>query len=246
VDGLIEQLRSRNFILCYRGADTYGFVHRTFLEYFCAKEIVYQFKEEQSLSIDQLRDDIFGQHWHDKTSHEVLRLICGLLLPKWAGQLVEFLMEREVDRSDYLDDDKRAKEEAFQHLQLAIECFDEVRNPQSISSIAAKLKEKLKNEFESQSGILISYEAANLLLNSLGKYYHTEPETLTWLKNFAALHDRDGIVRAAAVKSLGKYYHTEPETLIWLQNFALHDRDGGRVVSYKERKNIINLVSPQT
>jgi predicted NACHT family NTPase len=31
---LIQQLRERNFILCYRGADTYGFMHRTFLEYF--------------------------------------------------------------------------------------------------------------------------------------------------------------------------------------------------------------------
>ena len=40
--GLIEQLRSRNWILCDRGADTYGFVHRTFLEYFCAMEIVHR------------------------------------------------------------------------------------------------------------------------------------------------------------------------------------------------------------
>ncbi len=31
-NGLIEQLRSRNWILCDRGADTYGFVHRIFLE----------------------------------------------------------------------------------------------------------------------------------------------------------------------------------------------------------------------
>jgi hypothetical protein len=76
---------------------------------------------------------------------------------------------------------------------------------ESISSIAAKLKEKLKNEFESQSGILISYEAANLLLNSLGEHYHTEPETLTWLQNFA-LHDQHGWVRWAAVESIGKYY----------------------------------------
>ena len=40
---LVEQLRTRNFILCYLGADSYAFVHRTFLEYFCAAEIVHQF-----------------------------------------------------------------------------------------------------------------------------------------------------------------------------------------------------------
>jgi predicted NACHT family NTPase len=42
---LIEQLRSRNFILCYLGADTYAFMHRTFLEYFCASYFVEQFEK---------------------------------------------------------------------------------------------------------------------------------------------------------------------------------------------------------
>ncbi|WP_287518581.1 hypothetical protein [Okeania sp. SIO2C2] len=35
---LMEQLRSRNFVLCFVGAEYYAFVHRTFLEYFCAWE----------------------------------------------------------------------------------------------------------------------------------------------------------------------------------------------------------------
>ncbi|MDE5081991.1 MAG: NACHT domain-containing protein, partial [Trichodesmium sp. St18_bin1] len=33
---LMEQLRIRNFILCFVGGGYYAFVHRTFLEYFCA------------------------------------------------------------------------------------------------------------------------------------------------------------------------------------------------------------------
>ena len=40
---MIQQLRNRNFILCFMGADYYGFVHRTFLEYFCASEFVERF-----------------------------------------------------------------------------------------------------------------------------------------------------------------------------------------------------------
>jgi HEAT repeat protein len=221
---LIGQLRSRNYILCDRGADTYGFVHRTFLEYFCATEIVRRFEKERSLSLEKLQDDIFGEHWQDKTWHEVLRLICGLLEPIWAGQLVEFLMGQKVDRSDYLDDKKRANKEAFQHLQLAIECFAEVRDPESLSSIAAELKEKLTNEVENQSGILISDGAGNSLIDSIGKYYTDEPDTLTWLQNFA-LQYKHRFVRAA-VESIGKYYHTKPETLTWLKNFAaLDDQD---------------------
>jgi HEAT repeat protein/GTPase SAR1 family protein len=220
---LIEQLRSRNYILCDRGRDTYGFVHRTFLEYFCAKEIVLQFEKERSLSLEQLRDDIFDRHWQDKTWHEVMRLICGLLAPKFAGELVEFLTEREVERADHLKENKATKE-AFQHLQLATECFAEIRDPESIPSIAAKLKQKLKNEIEIQSEILLSDEAAELLLESIAKYYDTEPETLSYLQNIG-LDNPDESVRQAAVWSIAQYYHTQLETLTYLQNVVLDDPD---------------------
>jgi len=33
---MIAQFRERNFILSFYGAGVYGFVHRAFLEYFCA------------------------------------------------------------------------------------------------------------------------------------------------------------------------------------------------------------------
>ncbi len=48
---LINQLRTRNFMLCFLGADYYAFVHRTFLEFFCAWEFVWQFKETQTLTL---------------------------------------------------------------------------------------------------------------------------------------------------------------------------------------------------
>jgi GTPase SAR1 family protein len=91
---LIDQLRHRNWILCDRGADTYSFVHRTFLEYFCAVEIVHRFEKQRTLTFEQLRDEVFGQHWQDETWHEVLRLICGMIDAKFAGELIEFLIEK--------------------------------------------------------------------------------------------------------------------------------------------------------
>jgi predicted NACHT family NTPase len=42
---LIEQLRGRNFMLCSVGGRSYAFVHRTFLEYFCALEIAERFEK---------------------------------------------------------------------------------------------------------------------------------------------------------------------------------------------------------
>ncbi|MEQ8957679.1 MAG: NTPase, partial [Coleofasciculus sp. C2-GNP5-27] len=64
---LIRQLRERNFILCYLGVDYYGFVHRTFLEYFCAWELIWQFKETQRLSLEELKTEVFGKHWRDES-----------------------------------------------------------------------------------------------------------------------------------------------------------------------------------
>ncbi len=219
---LIEQLRTRSFILCAYGTDAYGFVHRTFLEYFCAKGFVRRLKEEL-YSLEQLRDDVFVKHWQNETWHEVLQLICGLLKPEEAGYLVEFLMNREVDRSDYLHWTERAEIGAFQHLQLATECWAEVKSPKPRLT-AQKLKEKLKEEIESQSKISLSYGAAQLLLDSIAEYYHQEPETLTWLKDIA-FNDQNEYVRRAAVMSIGQNYHQEPETLTWLKDIALNAQD---------------------
>jgi predicted NACHT family NTPase len=55
---LINQLRQRDFILCHRGNDYFGFVHRTFLEYFCAAEFAYRFGKrgtEGGLTLEQLQ-----------------------------------------------------------------------------------------------------------------------------------------------------------------------------------------------
>ena len=58
---VVEQLRQRNFILCFVGADSYAFVHRTFLEYFCAADFVHQFNIAKTLDIDGLIA-VFDQH----------------------------------------------------------------------------------------------------------------------------------------------------------------------------------------
>ena len=90
---MINQLRTRNFMLCYLGADYYAFVHRTFLEYFCAWEFVWQFKETQILDIDELKTEVFGKHWMDESWHEILRLIAGMIDAKFVGQIIQYLMD---------------------------------------------------------------------------------------------------------------------------------------------------------
>ena len=89
---LIHQLHTRNFILCFLGAEYYAFVHRTFLEYFCAWEIVWQFEKAGTIDIEGLKE-LFSAHWQDESWYEVLRLITGMVDSKFAGEIIEFLMQ---------------------------------------------------------------------------------------------------------------------------------------------------------
>jgi hypothetical protein len=117
---LVEQLRARNFILCDLGADSYAFVHRTFLEYFCAADIVHQFNVAKTLDIDGLIA-LFDAHCRDDDWREVLRLICGQIDEQFVGRIVEHLATR-------TDLEKWDGETPLPELPLAILCVSEVRN----------------------------------------------------------------------------------------------------------------------
>lgn len=130
---MINQLRTRNFILCYLGADSYAFVHRTFLEYFCAWEFVSQFEKERTITKEQLKVEIFGKHWQDETWHEVMRLIAGMLDAKFVGECIEYLISQNGESA------------RFENLFLAAKCLSEVRTRSKIEEIDEKLFVELKN-----------------------------------------------------------------------------------------------------
>ncbi|MDE5076576.1 MAG: hypothetical protein O4749_11205, partial [Trichodesmium sp. St5_bin2_1] len=130
---LMEQLRIRNFILCFVGGGYYAFVHRTFLEYFCAWSFVWQFMVTQTIGKDGLINDIFGSHWRDEKWHEVLRLISGMIDSKFVGDIISYLMEQD------------GEEEEFQNLFLAGKCMSEVRSSQGIDDVRSQLLNRLKD-----------------------------------------------------------------------------------------------------
>jgi len=118
---VVDQLRARNFILCFLGADSYAFVHRTFLEYFCAAEFVHQFNIEKSLD-EQGLIALFDEHCRDDDWREVLRLICGQIDEKFVGRIVEHL----ATRTDVREWDG---ESTLPELPLAVYCLCELRKP---------------------------------------------------------------------------------------------------------------------
>ena len=122
---LVEQLRTRNFILCYLGADSYAFVHRTFLEYFCAANIVHQFNVAKTQDEPGLIE-LFDAHCREDDWHEVLRLICCQIDEQFVSHIVDHL----ATRTDLEEWDGNTP---LPELPLAISCASEVRSKSRIN-----------------------------------------------------------------------------------------------------------------
>ncbi|MDJ0697476.1 HEAT repeat domain-containing protein [Mastigocoleus sp. MO_188.B34] len=219
---MIDQLRTRNFMLCYLGADYYAFVHRTFLEYFCAWEFVWQFKETQTLTIETLKREVFGKHWIDESWHEVLRLIAGMIDAKFVGQIIQYLMMISGEG------------ENFVNLFLAAECLAEVRNRKVIISIDRQLLSKLKKLIHDggyrESFRSCTEEDKNRIrkirtqaIKAVTNTWKERPETFTWLENLTTTHDSSNI-RCTAVRELARSWKDSSDTFTWLKERASTDR----------------------
>jgi HEAT repeat protein len=135
---MIDQFRERNFILGRYGQRLYGFVHRTFLEFFCAQAIVDRFhRDDPDWSITRLRA-LFTEHWADPSWREVLRLVVGYLAPDEAGSLITMLAT-EVNRPWPPEEFAQAP----WNLALAAQCVAEVHDPGAIAPAAETVLRQL-------------------------------------------------------------------------------------------------------
>ncbi len=116
---MLQQFRDRNFILSRFGGNVYGFVHRSFLEYLAAADIVDRFHRTRELTEDQLVD-LFQRRWQDPAWQEVLLLITGMLGESTAERCILSLLDRNPHWA--------VRHEASPtHLALAVRCLAEVR-----------------------------------------------------------------------------------------------------------------------
>src|SRR4028118_557442 len=219
---MVEQLRERNFILCFLGGyneDYFAFVHRTFLEYFCAWELVRQCKKQKPLELDGLIQ-IFREHWRDDSWHEVLRLMAGMLDAKFTGEILEYLIG------------ENGEGENFSNLFLAAQCVSEVQNRNEIATIASQLRDRVKEltKYGNITGSTVLeyyrlvYQISRPAVAAVAATWKDDPETLPWLKQLAQSDD-DGDVGVAAVQELARGWKDDPETLPWLKQLAQSDDD---------------------
>ena len=203
---IIEQLRSRNFILCSFGDDLFSFIHRTFLEYFCAWEFVWLFEKKQTLSLEELKTEVFGKHWQDESWHEVLCLITGRIDESFAGKIIDYLMEQDGEAAEYAN------------LFLAARCLSEVRNRFEIAAISDRLRDLLKSL--TQEGFFLGMDA----IKAIASTWKEHPDTLPWLKTVAQLGD-DEFVRGMAIEQIAKGWKEHSETRSWLKMLAKSDNN---------------------
>ncbi|BAZ48133.1 hypothetical protein NIES4103_07380 [Nostoc sp. NIES-4103] len=220
---MINQLRTRNFMLCFLGADYYAFVHRTFLEYFCAWEFVWQFKETQTLSIRELNQEVFGKHWQDETWHEVLRLITGMIEPRFVCEILDYLMDQNGETGKFIN------------LFLAAKCLAEVRNRLLVALTATKLLHKIKDltkydlgyyyqPYRDEEETKLVEEIRTKAVASVATTWKDDPDTLAWLKQLATADDHE-YIRRAALQELARGFKDDPDTLPWLKQCATTDDD---------------------
>ncbi|QLE39740.1 NACHT domain-containing protein [Nostoc sp. C052] len=219
---MINQLRTRNFMLCFLGADYYAFVHRTFLEYFCASEFVWQFEKERNLSIESLKTEVFGKHWQDESWHEVLLLIAGMIEPRFVGEILDYLMAQD------------GEEEKFVNLFLAAKCLAEVRNRSAIASTATLLLDKLKalTKYDlwyyyvphRDEEAKVFHEICTQAVTAIATTWQESSDTKTWLQE-RATQDDNWDVRHTAVEELAKNFKDDPDTKFFLKERATQDDD---------------------
>ncbi|MEH2392525.1 MAG: HEAT repeat domain-containing protein [Nostoc sp.] len=220
---MINQLRTRNFILCFLGADYYAFVHRTFLEYFCAWEFVWQFEKERSITIEDLKTEVFGKHWQDETWHEVLLLIAGMIDVKFVGEILEYLMKQD------------GEEEKFINLFLAAKCLAEVRNRSVIASVANKLLNKLQDltkydlwyyyrPIGNYKETILVIKIRTQAIAIVTAIWKDNRETLHWLKDCTTAENHRH-VRGAAIEALASNFKEDPDICSFLKHYATADNE---------------------
>jgi hypothetical protein len=209
---LMDQLTDRSFILCYVGANRYSFVHRAFLEFYCASWFVECFERKQELSLDELKRETFGAHWQDVAWHEVLRLIAGMVGVRQAQQLVEYVKDLEVPRL------------RLTRLVLAARCLGEVRNRRAIESTSDALWVALtevvgrpwRTYFHDSVGHLLKETTtrADAIRVIVGVW--PSGRTQKWLADLAE-RDRQSSVRIQAMRLFIRQWNHEEMTKLWIQ-----------------------------
>ncbi|MBP2585045.1 hypothetical protein J3A78_005523 [Streptomyces sp. PvR006] len=181
---MVKQFRERNFILSRYGSQVYGFVHRAFLEYLAASDIVRRY-ERRELSDEDLLDGIFTRRAPDPTWHEVLLLIVGQVGERLSGRAINNILDLE-----------RGESSSFlaPPAVLGLRALAEVRRIGLLEEQSVRVAKALTRFWEDHHTLPPSVDSEiSASLQSLGPQWAGRGYVLRWL------HATGGGIRSSAV-----------------------------------------------
>lgn len=211
---MIDQFVERNFVLRRVTPDRYGFVHRAFLEYFAATEILCRSQEAPG---------VFRTRWHDPEWREVLVLVAGALDEQGTEEVLADLLD--ADPLWWLRHPAVPR-----HLCLAVACLAEGRRT---GVVAERVIRALTDA--------LTHEHADFVLTGLSpswpgrehyrEWYRTAPgPSGTAIRVLAALFAGDdealellkgtAPATAAAVEAVADHWTASPGVRDWLARRA--------------------------
>jgi hypothetical protein len=157
-----------------------------------------------------------------------LRLICGAIDPKFAGELIEFLINLEIDTKD---------KNVFSNLFFAADLLKEVTSRNEIVAVSEKLLSLVKrystyhqtylHEDGNNREFYHVRDVQGNAVNAILQTWQNHSETLTWLQNIAqAKEEKLGSIRFLkyhAIVGLAENWADVPENFNILRN-CTHDR----------------------
>ena len=236
---IIQQLRERNFVLCQAGAEYFAFVHRTFLEYFCASAFVKRFLED--LSLERVQLEAFRAHWREESWREVLTLIVGMLPVVHALKLIEGLLDQPNPERD------------FENVFLAAACWRDVVQSGGRDVVRRRLWRALVAVADfrpaglaypvDNMGTVIPRRESHLIwtvsvrtraVATIGATFAGDPQALDWLKG-CLTNRQTWALRQAAVRALATSWPGAAEVGVWIRWAARSDEDENvRITAVRE------------
>lgn len=96
---MLHRFDERNALLAHLGAQVYGFIHRAFLDYLAAADLVQRLHE--ATLTDQDLADLFSRHASDPDWNQVLTLTTDMLPPTAAATVVAAMLNHDDDTLDH-------------------------------------------------------------------------------------------------------------------------------------------------
>ncbi|MEU3512218.1 NACHT domain-containing protein [Streptomyces longwoodensis] len=232
---MVNQFRERNFILSRYGSEVYGFVHRAFLEYLAASDIVRRY-EQRELSDDDLLDKVFRQRASDPHWHEVLLLIVAQTGERFAARAVDTILG--------LPDDSQGTAAASPPV-LALHALSEVRRIGALAELSTRAAQVLVRHLEDNRHSTDSELDLETALNLLGPEWVGARHLLRWLhcdesggtyELYALITDKEALQavslaaptphgRATALTHLAVRWAEDPAARSFVKERAMKDPD---------------------